>query len=315
MTPLVTIVTSTNKTRVDQLSTAIRSALDQTWRNIEIIVSDDSPDQALKAVVEGFGDSRLRYRHNAAALGVARNHWAALREAKGDYIAVLNHDDCFDPTLLERLLGPLMADPAVVVAFCDHWIIDAEGVRSIEHTERSAERWGRASLRGGSHQPAYDLLAGQTIPLAIGALFPRRLVPANLPDHAGPAYDLWLTYFLCRDGGAVHYVPERLASWRAHAEGITSRGDGGWAYGTAECWRAVYTDPRLSSIHDVARKKAGAAYSAAAVNSWLAGRRRECARFAFRAVTAAPTWKAAATVCLPLLPRGLGAALLARARR
>jgi glycosyltransferase involved in cell wall biosynthesis len=314
MNPFVTIVTATYRTRVDHLTTAIRSALDQTWPHIEVIVSDDSPDQSLKSVVEAFGDSRVRYRHNAPSLGVAKNHWAAFREARGDYIALLNHDDRLAPTFVDRLLEPLIADSSLAMAFCDHWVMNAEGNTVAEDTERSAVRWGRAGLRSGKHQPAYDLLAAQTIPLAIGALFRRDRLPAILPDHAGPAYDFWLAYLLCRGGEGVYYLPERLASWRAHAESITSRGSSDWAYGAAEGWRAVFNDSRLSSIHDVARRKAAAAYASCALDAWLLGRRARCASFAWRGISAVPTWRGLAAACLPLVPRSVGARILARAR-
>jgi glycosyltransferase involved in cell wall biosynthesis len=308
-------VTATYKTQVAHLTSAIQSALDQTWNEIEIIVSDDSPDESLKSVIDGFGDDRIRYRRNTPALGVARNHWAAFREARGEYIALLNHDDSLAPTFVERLIEPLMEDPTLAVAFCDHWVMNADGNHAREDTAQTAARFGRVGLRGGVHRPAYDLLARQTIPMANGSLFRRRLLPVTLPEDAGPAYDLWLTYFLCREAGGVYYVPERLASWRAHAENITSRGANDWAFGTAECWHAVFTDPRLSPIHRIARQKAAAAYATCALDSWMAGQLGRCVKFAWRANRAATTLKGVAVACLPLVPRRLGARILARARR
>src|SRR5262249_41108536 len=63
--PLVSIVITAYATRPDYLSTAIQSALGQTWGNLEVIVSDDSPDQSLRVLVEQFADPRVRYRHNS----------------------------------------------------------------------------------------------------------------------------------------------------------------------------------------------------------------------------------------------------------
>ena len=75
--PLVSIVIATYRSRHDHLRVAIGSALAQTMADIEVIVSDDSPDDALSGLVASFHDERLRYRHNAPALGVASNHWVS----------------------------------------------------------------------------------------------------------------------------------------------------------------------------------------------------------------------------------------------
>src|SRR6266849_5528963 len=124
--PLVSIVTTAYKSRPDHLVAAIQSALGQTWGHVEMLVSDDSPDDSLRVVVEKAGDHRVRYRHNSPALGVARNHWRSFREVSGEYIAVLNHDDCFAPDFVERLVAPLEHDSRLALAFCDHWVMDVD---------------------------------------------------------------------------------------------------------------------------------------------------------------------------------------------
>src|SRR5262249_13077963 len=152
-------------TRPDYLSTAIQSALGQTWGNLEVIVSDDSPDQSLRVLVEQFADPRVRYRHNSPALGIAKNHWACFREAQGEFIAVLNHDDWFAPTFVEQLVAPLREDDELALSFCDHWVVDAYGKVLVEETEKASEYWNRSRLSEGVHRPFFELLAGQTIPM------------------------------------------------------------------------------------------------------------------------------------------------------
>ena len=125
--PLVTIVTAAYKTNADHLREALESAAGQTFEGFELIVSDDSPDDRLGAIVAGVNDPRFRYRHNQPALGVAGNHWACLREASGRYVAILNHDDRLGPTFLERLVAPLESDAGLALSFCDHLVIDGEG--------------------------------------------------------------------------------------------------------------------------------------------------------------------------------------------
>jgi len=301
--PLVTIPIAVYKSRPEHLSAAIQSALDQTCRDFEVIVSDDSPDQTLKILVEQFQDPRVRYRHNSPALGVARNHWSCFREARGEYIAVLNHDDLRAPTFLERLLAPLQKGPELALAFCDHWVIDRDGHRFAEGTDAASAQWGRAQLREGAHCPFFGLFASQTIPMAMGTVFRRSLLPNALPEDAGPAYDLWLTYLLCRERHGAYYVPERLSSWRNHEGNLTSQGGVDWARSTAECWQAVVRDRRLSSIHSLARRKGATAFFSCAVRSWLNGRRSACAYYGWQSLRLLPNWKGLAACCLPAVPQ------------
>ncbi|MFH1681193.1 MAG: glycosyltransferase family 2 protein [Candidatus Eisenbacteria bacterium] len=300
--PLVSVVIAAYESRPDYLVAAIRSALDQTLDDLEVIVSDDSPDLALRKVAGECADDRVRYRRNSPPLGAARNHWACFREARGEYIAVLNHDDLFAPTFLARLVAPLQKNRELALAFCDHWVIDADGRVLTEQTERTSARWGRSRLAEGTHRPFFELLVAQTIPMVVGAVFRKDRLAASMPAHAGPAYDLWMTYLLCREGFGAYYVRDRLSSWRTHPENLTSRGDTDWWYGAAECWRAIAADPALASVRGPAGKKAALAYSSCAAAARRSGRRTECFYLGLRSLRSSPTWKGLLACLLPLVP-------------
>lgn len=312
--PLVSIVIATYQSHREHLAVAIGSALAQTWLRVEVIVADDSPEDSLRAFVAGFDDRRLRYRHNSPTLGVACNHWAAFGGAQGEYIAVLNHDDWFAPTFVERLVGALQLEPRAVLAFCDHWIIDASGSQLEGETHRNSQFWGRTTLHAGLHRPFTQLVTGQTIPMAMGAIFRSSALPISLPADAGPAYDLWLAYVLARGGGAW-YVPERLSAWRSHDTNLTSGGGLPWLQGSAYCWHAIATDVQFSTVRRTAQTKAALNYYACAVRAWADGRRSDCIRFALRSVRSRVTTKGlSAMLLLPILPKSL-ASLRAQRRR
>ena len=313
--PLVTFTIATYKSDPIHLAEAIGSALGQSWENVEIIISDDSPDPTLGELVGQYTDPRIIYQHNSPRLGVALNHWSAFRQAKGEFIAVLNHDDRFEDTFLERLTPPLIDDPTLALAFCDHWVIDTDGQRRVDATERHSADWGRASLSAGVVRPFFNLFTTQTIPLAMGTVFRRSLLPEHLPTEVGPAYDLWLTYLLCREGLGAYYLPDRLANWRVHASNLTGQGDTKWFRGTAACWDAASRDPGLVSVRPAARRQAASIYSACAVGAWRDGRRADCLRDAWRSLRSQFTWKGLAACLLPFLPKFLADRLVARGRR
>ena len=89
MNPKATVIVTVFR-RTQFLRQALMSALHQTFRSLEIIVTDDSSSSEIKAICDSFHDSRIRYRANTATLGVALNLRTAMKEAGGKYIAILN---------------------------------------------------------------------------------------------------------------------------------------------------------------------------------------------------------------------------------
>jgi glycosyltransferase involved in cell wall biosynthesis len=73
------------------LKRCIKNVLEQDFKDIEIIVVDNGGGAA-KAVVDGFHNDKLVYlTHSGVPLADARN--LALREAKGEYVAIIDDDD------------------------------------------------------------------------------------------------------------------------------------------------------------------------------------------------------------------------------
>lgn len=88
------------------IAECIQSVLDQTIKNIEILVIDDGSTDGSRATVHAISDDRLvRIDCNVASgnSGTPRN--IALRQARGEYIAFVDSDDTIDERYLEELLG------------------------------------------------------------------------------------------------------------------------------------------------------------------------------------------------------------------
>jgi Glycosyl transferase family 2 len=282
--PLVSIVVATYKTQPGHLRAALQSALAQSHTHLEIIVTDDSPDDSLCALVHSLGDDRLRYQHNQPALGVANNHWHALRQARGEFVVVLNHDDWIAPSFVHCMVGALVAQPKAVLAFCDHWVINNEGQKLPVQTEQTSVAWGRAVLAPGLHRPFAALVVAQSIPMVMGTLFRRSALPSSLPPDAGPAYDLWLALLVCRSGAGAWYVPERLSAWRTHSDNLTSVAGMDWRLGAAQCWQTMLQDPLFGPLRERTRLKAAHAWQACALGAWRQGLLWDAARFAARSL-------------------------------
>lgn len=91
------------------LGDAVRSALAQTYRPIEILVIDDGSTDATPVVARSFGGSVRYFSKPNGGLSSARNFGS--RRCKGTYIAFLDADDELVPTFVERTLGVLADNP------------------------------------------------------------------------------------------------------------------------------------------------------------------------------------------------------------
>jgi glycosyltransferase involved in cell wall biosynthesis len=104
----------------------IRSVLDSTYTHFEIIVSDDASTDNTAEVVEAIGDSRIRLFRHEQNIGVPRNWNRAVKQAQGEWVCLLNHDDLYGPFWFSFATHILRKYPHIGwVATC-YRIIDAQ---------------------------------------------------------------------------------------------------------------------------------------------------------------------------------------------
>lgn len=95
MSALVSICIPTYRQTL-YLKRCLDSVVNQDYANLEIIISDDSPDDTVKLFLETeFSKLKYDYHKNDSPLGSPRNWNAAIQCANGDYIKILHHDDFF----------------------------------------------------------------------------------------------------------------------------------------------------------------------------------------------------------------------------
>jgi glycosyltransferase involved in cell wall biosynthesis len=99
--PLITVVIPTRR-RADLVTRAVRSALNQTYTNVEVIVVVDGPDTATVETLEALGEPRLRVISLAENVGGSEARNIGVREAQGSWIAMLDDDDQWQPEKLAR---------------------------------------------------------------------------------------------------------------------------------------------------------------------------------------------------------------------
>jgi glycosyltransferase involved in cell wall biosynthesis len=130
---------------------AIRSALAQTYSDVEVIVSDDASTDDTVARVQEIHDSRLILFQQPQRLGLVGNFDFCLRHATGEFFLLLGDDDVLLPTAIERLVEPLLLGKppipasAVGAVWCPCIIADADG-RKLWVTESGPSYESPASM-------------------------------------------------------------------------------------------------------------------------------------------------------------------------
>lgn len=124
--PLISLVVPTYN-RKDYLRVCVRSLLDQSYPNCEVIVVDDgSSDGTREMIAAEFPQVRYIYQENAGT-SAAKNHGVA--EARGEYIVFNDSDDVFLPRTVELLFNALPAGQTEACCYGRYLAIDADGVR------------------------------------------------------------------------------------------------------------------------------------------------------------------------------------------
>lgn len=103
MKPFVSICIPAYK-RADFLKRLLDSISIQTYKDFEVIVTDDSSDESVAGLIRQYQDSfTIHYYKNTNALGTPANWNAAIRLARGEWIKLMHDDDWFsDKTSLEQ---------------------------------------------------------------------------------------------------------------------------------------------------------------------------------------------------------------------
>lgn len=208
--PLVSVIIPTfNRERF--LREAIESVLNQSYRNVEILVVDDGSTDNTSAVLASYSqDSRLRhfYQKNQGQ-AVAKNH--GLAESKGEFVCFLDSDNRWLQGKLEKSLAVFAARPDVDIVYGDIVTIDEFG------SEVSRKNMARYSGKIAAHLFKDNCVSINT------SMTRRRCFDVlggfETTRRRADDYEFWLrmsTQF------NFYYLPEYLSEYRVMDDQISS---------------------------------------------------------------------------------------------
>ncbi|MDR2032185.1 MAG: glycosyltransferase [Azoarcus sp.] len=193
---------------------AVASALAQDVP-LEVVVRDDASSDESWRVLQDMSDVRLRIVRNDANLGAHATLQAALGEARGDYLAILDSDDRYAPQRLARCLA-LLQDGRCDLVGTDIRLIDAEGQAVAMHWWIDAFARLKAVWRDTGDWVA-TLLEGNLFMTTSNFVLSRRLWEKLAPfsEHRYVHdYDFLLRALI--HGARLGWIDEPLLDYRLH---------------------------------------------------------------------------------------------------
>lgn len=210
MSPAVSIIVPTFN-RLKYLRRTLASVFQQTFQDWELLIADDGSDGDTRAYLQTLADPRVRVlwlRHSGRP-AVARN--AALREAKGEYVAFVDSDDLWTPTKLQIQIASLRSRPRCRWSYTRFVLVDESG---------KPTDWQRLRSWPVPHGWIFDNLVKSETVIAV----PSVMVCRRLLQQVGgfdedlimcEDYDLWLRLAARSE---VDAIDEPCALVTRHAE-------------------------------------------------------------------------------------------------
>lgn len=212
--PLVSVVVPTRHRPELLLGRALKTALAQTLRDIEVIVVVDGPDPATLEALAGVDDARLRVIALPQNVGPSEARNIGVRHARAEWVALLDDDDEWAPAKLERQREAALASglrhPIVV---CRYELPEGGGTR------QEPARFPREGEPLADYLMARESWFSPNLTLMSTALFAGRDLFEKMPFRSGlyrhEDWD-WLIWASRVPGAGVVGVNDVLATYHFH---------------------------------------------------------------------------------------------------
>lgn len=211
-TPTVTVLIPVHN-RVRYIRDAIDSILAQSFTNFELLIIDDASTDGSAAAVAAYRDQRLRLLCNETNQGIPGSRNRGIAEARGEFLAFLDSDDCARPERLARQVAFLRAHPdyAAVGSWIEWMNEDGKPLgrvkrKAVAAEQIAAERLFRSCLENSAAMARTAIL---------------RSYRHREHMRLGSDYDLWARIAADHKLAAL---PEVLTYRRQHAGRSTAAG-------------------------------------------------------------------------------------------
>lgn len=183
----------------------------QSYINLQVIVTDDCSTDGTIKILEAYAHSHgLQYFINDTNLGYVKNFEKAISLCKGDYIALADQDDIWEPDKLETLLNAI-EDNLLIHSDCS--IID-------DNNRLIAPNWKKDK---GFNIKTENLLRANVV-TGCSVLFKKALLKTAYPFPGDIVYHDWWLALCAADVNKICYISSPLTRYRQHGDQDTGSG-------------------------------------------------------------------------------------------
>jgi glycosyltransferase involved in cell wall biosynthesis len=234
MYPVSVIVPNYNY--ANYLEIRLKSILEQTYSNLEIIVLDDfSSDNSVEILKEYEKYENIKLTVNKKNRGSVFKQWIkGIKEANGDIIWIAEADDFSDINFVESLI-PEFNNNDVIMSYCSSCCIDTEGriINNYNYYDNylkgiSITKWLSYYCISGKNEVADGLAIKNTIPNVSGVLFRKSILQNILDDLRNQIEKFkfcgdWYLYLNLLKRGWISYIPKKLNYHRRHENSVVRK--------------------------------------------------------------------------------------------
>ncbi|HSN60253.1 MAG TPA: glycosyltransferase family 2 protein [Ferruginibacter sp.] len=202
--PLVSVAMTTYNGE-QFLHQQLQSILDQSYRNLEVIISDDGSTDSTIDIIKNFqtSHSNIFFFKNEKGKGIKKNFENALMHCKGTYIALCDQDDYWMPDKIAALVKGI---DGYALIYHNSLFVNDNG-ESLNKT--IADKMNCYTGNNPEVFLMHNCISGHA------TLFHRKLLSIALPFPEARYHDWWLSFIAaCNDG--VVYLPMVLVHYRQH---------------------------------------------------------------------------------------------------
>ncbi len=237
------------------IADCIDSVLDQTYKNITIVIADDASSDATPDIVREYANHYPNIKAVLAAeeKGIAHNTNRALQSLGGDYLAIFDGDDLMYPTKIEQQVRYLDANPDVIACAHDMDVFDsAKG----QVTGRFSNIFSNKKPKG---KMGVEFMFDAPLLLVPGSfLYRRNFVP--LRDPRLIYYNDVLQAIETFENGKLGYIDEVLGAYRRHDTNVSKSGKAQRAWFEEQLIVLAITNARYPELSKLVKKRRTQAY-------------------------------------------------------
>lgn len=206
----VDILMTTYNTEIKYLKQQIDSILNQTYKNICLLISDDnSTNKEVQNILKDYEkkDERIKIYIQDNNLGYIKNFEFLLKESTSNYIMYADHDDIWYENKVEKSLEELIKKDVDLV-YVNAEQIDEDG----QVIQKSYFKYKNVPLIKGTN----NLAISRCIGIGCSQLFTKSVKDKMIPYTENVMAHDWLAAFIANENKGISYIEEPLFGYRLH---------------------------------------------------------------------------------------------------